>query len=75
MEKPGAQRYARENYYTLEDCDHMTVCKPSDKGHSSYRKLVDFIITCREEVSFVFEFIFQLPYFFAVTLWSIFYLK
>jgi hypothetical protein len=75
VEKPGARRSARENYYTVEDCDHMTVCKPSDKEHPSYHKLVDFIITCREEVSFVFEFIFQLPYFFAVTLWSIFDLK
>jgi hypothetical protein len=75
VEKPGARRYARENYYTLEDCGHMTVCKPSDKEYSSYHKLVDFIITCQEEVSFVFEFIFQLPYFFAVTLLSIFDLK
>ncbi|KAH8963228.1 hypothetical protein BDL97_05G142000 [Sphagnum fallax] len=49
VEKAAALRSARENYYTLEDCDHSTVCKPSAKHHPSYYRLLDFIRICRQE--------------------------
>ncbi len=47
----SAQRCAGHNYYLLEDCDHFTVCKPIEKSHPSYYKLVEFIRSCRQEVS------------------------
>ncbi|CAM6002457.1 unnamed protein product [Sphagnum balticum] len=50
VEKAAALRSARENHYTLEDCDHSTVCKPSGKNHPSYELLLGFIRTCRQEV-------------------------
>ncbi|CAM6024417.1 unnamed protein product [Sphagnum balticum] len=49
VEKAAALRSAGENYYTLEDCDHSTVCKPSGKNHPSYYFLLDFIRKCRQE--------------------------
>ncbi|KAH8963222.1 hypothetical protein BDL97_05G141400 [Sphagnum fallax] len=49
VEKAAALRSAGENYYTLEDCDHSTVCKPLGKNHPSYGFLLDFIRTCRQE--------------------------
>ncbi|KAH8963236.1 hypothetical protein BDL97_05G142700 [Sphagnum fallax] len=49
VEKAAALRSARENYYTLEDCDHSTVCKPSAKDHPSYSLLLDVIRECRQE--------------------------
>ncbi|CAK9228141.1 unnamed protein product [Sphagnum troendelagicum] len=49
VEKAAALRSAGENHYTLEDCDHSTVCKPSGKNHPSYYRLLDFIRICRQE--------------------------
>ncbi|CAM6076327.1 unnamed protein product [Sphagnum tenellum] len=49
VEKAAALRSARENYYTLEDCDHSTVCKPSAKEHPSYSLLLNVIRECRQE--------------------------
>ncbi len=68
MEKAAAVRSAGENCYTLEDCDHSTVCKPSGKNHPSYNFLLDFIRTCRQEVSRILGFIFQWPSLFVVDL-------
>jgi len=45
----GAQSLARRNYIILEYCDHFTVCKPPDKEHPSYHKLLEFIKTCRAQ--------------------------
>jgi hypothetical protein len=42
----SAQQLARANYYVVDDANHMEVCKPPSKGHSSYRLLLQFIITC-----------------------------
>jgi len=47
----SARRSARDHYYKVEDADHMEVCKPRHKKHSSYELLLQFIITCRK-VSF-----------------------
>ncbi len=66
MEKAAALRSARENYYTLEDCDHSTVCKPSAKDHPSYSLLLNVIRECRQEVSRILGFIFQWPSLFVV---------
>jgi hypothetical protein len=49
--RASAQRCAGRNYYTLEDCDHFSVCKPIDKSHLSYVKLVECIRVCQQEVS------------------------
>ncbi len=68
MEKAAALRSAGENHYTLEDCDHSTVCKPSGKNHPSYELLLGFIRTCRQEVSPILGFIFQWPSLFVVDL-------
>ncbi len=51
VEDTSAQRGANNNYILLEDCDHFTVCKPFDKSHPSYYKLVEFIRSCQQEVS------------------------
>jgi hypothetical protein len=68
VEKAAGVRSAGENYYTLEDCDHSTVCKPLDKNHPSYYFLLDFIRKCRQEVSRILGFIFQWPSLFVVDL-------
>jgi hypothetical protein len=52
VERASAQRCAGRNHYTLEDCDHFTVCKPIDKSHISYTVLVDVIRVCQEEPRF-----------------------
>ncbi|CAM6035758.1 unnamed protein product [Sphagnum compactum] len=49
VEKPGARRSARSNYYILEGCDHFDVCKPPSKQHPSYSQLLDFIKICVQE--------------------------
>lgn len=49
VEKPGARRSARDNYYTLEGCHHFDVCKPPSKQHPSYSKLLDTIKICVQE--------------------------
>jgi hypothetical protein len=51
VETASAQRCARRNYCRLDDCDHFTVCKPIDKSHPSYERLVDFIRECQQQVS------------------------
>jgi hypothetical protein len=48
VECSSAQRSARNNYYTVEDADHMEVCKPPSDRHPSYTLLVQFIIDCRK---------------------------
>jgi hypothetical protein len=68
VEKAAEVRSAGKNYYTLEDCDHSTVCKPPGKNHPSYYRLLDFIRICRQEVSRILGFIFQWPSLFVVDL-------
>jgi hypothetical protein len=68
VEKSAALRSAGEKHYTLEDCDHSTVCKPVGKNHPSYELLLDFIRNCRQEVSRILGFIFQWPSLFVVDL-------
>ncbi len=51
MDFSSAQRLARDNSYKVEDADHMEVCKPPSKEHSSYSLLLQLIKIC-QEVSF-----------------------
>ncbi|CAM6000952.1 unnamed protein product, partial [Sphagnum balticum] len=44
----SAQRSAGNNFYKVEDANHMEVCKPPSKEHPSYKLLLQFIITCRK---------------------------
>jgi len=46
VEFSSAQRSARDNFYKVEDANHMEVCKPPSKEHPSYELLLQFIITC-----------------------------
>lgn len=31
------------HYYQLEDCSHHQVCKPKNKGHMSYKLLLELL--------------------------------
>jgi hypothetical protein len=52
-----AQRLAGRNYYMVEDANHMEVCKPTSKEHSSYALLLDFIkeVSLNNHASFMFH--------------------
>ncbi|CAK9194156.1 unnamed protein product [Sphagnum troendelagicum] len=39
--KALAIRLADNNYYIVEDANHLTICKPPSKDHLSYSKLLD----------------------------------
>jgi hypothetical protein len=39
---------ARNNYYMVEDANHMEVCKPANKEHPNYWLLLQFIRSCVE---------------------------
>jgi len=60
VDETSARRSAADNFYKIEDADHMEVCKPPSKEHPSYEQLLQFIITCQKVsfndlVSFVFH--------------------
>jgi hypothetical protein len=44
----SAMQLASNNFYVLEDCDRMQVCKPPSKEHQSYSKLLDVLRLCKE---------------------------
>jgi len=44
----SARQLAGNNFYLLDDCDHVQVCKPRSKEHSSYSQLLAVLHTCRE---------------------------
>ncbi len=46
-----AEQSVGNNFYKVEDADHMEVCKPPSKEHPSYGLLPQFIISC-VQVSF-----------------------
>jgi len=43
VEFSSAQQSAGDNCYKVEDANHMEVCKPPSKEHSSYGLLLQFI--------------------------------
>jgi hypothetical protein len=34
-------RLSNNNYYIVEDANHLTICKPPSKDHFSYSKLLE----------------------------------
>jgi hypothetical protein len=46
VEFSSAQQLAHNNCYKVEDANHMEVCKPPTKAHSSYQLLLQLIIIC-----------------------------
>jgi hypothetical protein len=42
----SAQRLSGNNYYKIEDANHLTICKPPTREHISYSKLVDYLKIC-----------------------------
>jgi hypothetical protein len=47
----SARRLAGDEFYKVEDADHVEVCKPPSKEHPSYYLLLHFI-TILMKVSF-----------------------
>jgi len=48
VEPASAMQLAGNNFYKLEDCNHIEVCKPVNKKHASYSILVNILRTSRE---------------------------
>ncbi len=51
------QPLAGHSSYKVEDANHMEVCKPTSKDHSSYALLLDFIgkVSLNNQASFMFH--------------------
>jgi hypothetical protein len=43
--KASAIRLCGNNYYKVEDANHLTICKPPSKDHLSYSKLLECLKT------------------------------
>ncbi len=41
MPTASAIRLSNNNNYTVEDANHLTICKPPSKDHLSYSKLLE----------------------------------
>jgi pimeloyl-ACP methyl ester carboxylesterase len=39
----SARKLARNNFYKVEDANHMQVCQPVNESHQSYQKLLQFV--------------------------------
>jgi hypothetical protein len=48
VEPASAMQLAGKNFYKLEDCNHIQVCKPVNKDHPSYSILLDKLRISRE---------------------------
>jgi len=42
---PSTIRLANNNYYKVEDANHLTICKPPTENHPSYSMLLDRLKT------------------------------
>jgi hypothetical protein len=42
----SAERLSGNNYYKIEDANHLTICKPPTRDHISYSILVDCLKMC-----------------------------
>ncbi|CAM6011064.1 unnamed protein product, partial [Sphagnum balticum] len=45
----SATRLSNNNNYKVEDANHLTICKPPSKDHSSYSKLLECLKICMKE--------------------------
>ncbi|KAH8932897.1 hypothetical protein BDL97_18G003700 [Sphagnum fallax] len=48
VESASAMQLAGHNFYKLEDCNHMEVCKPPDRTHASYSMLLPVLRLCSQ---------------------------
>jgi hypothetical protein len=46
VESASAMQLAGHNFYKLEDCNHMQVCKPPNQRHPSYSTLLKVLRVC-----------------------------
>jgi len=44
-----AIQLANYNFYKVEDANHLTICKPRNKGHPSYSLLLNFLKICMKK--------------------------
>ncbi|CAK9265674.1 unnamed protein product [Sphagnum jensenii] len=49
VESASAMQLAGHNFYKLEDCNHMQVCKPPDQSHASYDMLLYVLRLCSKD--------------------------
>ncbi|KAH8972677.1 hypothetical protein BDL97_01G004100 [Sphagnum fallax] len=45
----SATRLSNNNHYKIEDADHLTICKPSNKDHPSYFLLLKCLRICMQK--------------------------
>jgi hypothetical protein len=45
----SARKLARNNFYKIEDANHMEVCQPVDNSHESYQTFLQFAKEIRNE--------------------------
>ncbi len=43
MPEASARKLARNNFYKIEDANHVQVCQPVDRSHPSYQRFVQFV--------------------------------
>ncbi|KAH8932894.1 hypothetical protein BDL97_18G003600 [Sphagnum fallax] len=48
VESASAMQLAGHNFYKLEHCNHMQVCKPPDRTHASYSMLLPVLRLCSQ---------------------------
>jgi hypothetical protein len=46
VESASAMQLAGNNFYKLEDCNHIQVCKPPNQSHPSYYMLLKVLRIC-----------------------------
>jgi hypothetical protein len=46
VESASAMQLAGYNFYRLEDCNHIQVCKPPNQSHPSYSMLLNVLRHC-----------------------------
>jgi hypothetical protein len=46
VESASAMQLAGYNFYKLEDCNHVQVCKPPNQSHPSYSMLLNVLRHC-----------------------------
>jgi hypothetical protein len=46
VESASAMQLAGNNFYKLEDCNHIQVCKPPNQSHPSYSMLLNVLRHC-----------------------------
>jgi hypothetical protein len=46
VESASAMQLAGDNFYKLDDCNHVEVCKPRNQRHPSYSMLLNVLRLC-----------------------------